>query len=106
MPRGSSGSSTFYWPDHRLIGEFDGETKYRKPEMLRGRAPHEALMAEKYREDRLRAVGEGVTRWVTGDLRVSGRLALQLRRAGLTLGSAGPDAAPRYQPTGSGRPSS
>ncbi|WP_100363523.1 hypothetical protein [Diaminobutyricimonas aerilata] len=53
----------FWWPELNLVGEFDGETKYTDPAMLRGRTTAEVLVAEKWREDRLRALGLGVVRW-------------------------------------------
>jgi hypothetical protein len=43
------------WPDHGLLGEFDGRSKYGR--LLRpGQAPGEVVFAEKRREDRLREV--------------------------------------------------
>jgi len=53
----------FYWPEHDHIGEFDGNAKYLDPVFLRGRAPEQALLDEKAREDDLRAAGHGMTRW-------------------------------------------
>lgn len=53
----------FWWRQFNLIGEFDGEAKYRDPEFLRGRTPERALLDEKWREDDLRATGRGMSRW-------------------------------------------
>lgn len=60
---GLIGYTDFWWEDHRLMGEFDGETKYTNPRYLRGRSPAGALVDEKKREDRLRASGRGMSRW-------------------------------------------
>jgi hypothetical protein len=53
----------FFWPDHGVIGEFDGDAKYLDDELLGGRTTREAILAEKKREDRLRALGYKVVRW-------------------------------------------
>lgn len=80
---GLVGYVDFYWPDFALIGEFDGLVKYSSPSMLKGRTPVEVLVAEKVREDRLRALGPRVTRWIWDALRTDGALAAQLQQAGL-----------------------
>ncbi len=53
------GISDFAWPEHRLLGEFDGKVKYGNPE---------DLFKEKIREDRLRAQGWSIIRLVWSDL--------------------------------------
>ncbi len=60
---GYIGRGDFWWPGIRLLGEFDGEEKYRNPAFLGGRNPHQALMDEKAREDRIRATKVDVSRW-------------------------------------------
>jgi very-short-patch-repair endonuclease len=59
----------------RVIVEFDGAVKYEGAE---GRA---ALVAEKRREDALRALGYVVVRVTWADLASPGRLIAQIRRA-------------------------
>jgi hypothetical protein len=81
---GLIGYTDFYWENAGLIGEFDGLTKYMNPAFVKGRTPSEVVIQEKLREDRLRALGPGVTRWTWDDLRAPQRLAVQLERAGLT----------------------
>ncbi|MFI5099104.1 MAG: type IV toxin-antitoxin system AbiEi family antitoxin domain-containing protein [Actinomycetes bacterium] len=54
---GPIGRVDFLWPEQRVVGEFDGRLKYRRPE---------DLWAEKRREDRLRENHE-VVRWVWSD---------------------------------------
>jgi hypothetical protein len=82
---GYIGDVDFYWNTLRLAGEADGEGKYLDPVLRNGRSTGEVLVAEKHREDRIRALGEGVTRWpwVVGvDPR---RLGAHLRRAGVPI---------------------
>lgn len=72
----------FWWPEFNVIGEFDGQGKYRDPEFLRGRTPEQALKDEKAREDDLRAAGHGMARW-------GWEAALSPRLLALKLASAG-----------------
>ena len=58
----------FFWSEAALIGEFDGAVELTDPAVLRGRTPVEAVRDEQRREDRLRATGPGVVRWVHEDL--------------------------------------
>ncbi len=61
--RGAIGNADFYWERYRLVGEADGAVKY-LDENLRGqRSADDVVLAEKHREDRIRGVGERVTRW-------------------------------------------
>lgn len=47
------GISDWGWPDHRLLGEFDGRVKY-GPLLKAGQTASEAVFEEKRREDKLR----------------------------------------------------
>jgi len=62
------GITDFAWPDHRLLGEFDGKEKYAR--FLRpGEQPGDAVFREKRREDELRRVtGWAMVRVVWADL--------------------------------------
>ena len=60
---GFIGRTDFFWPEYGVIGEFDGDAKYLDDDLLGGRTAREALLAEKKREDRLRALGYTVVRW-------------------------------------------
>jgi hypothetical protein len=73
----------FYWPDFNVIGEFDGKVKYTDPAFLRGRTSEQALYDEKLREDDLRAVPHGFTRWNWSTAISPTALAATLRRAGV-----------------------
>lgn len=49
------GTTDFAWPEHRLLGEFDGRIKYGR--LLKpGQEPGEVVFAEKEREDLLREI--------------------------------------------------
>lgn len=80
---GLIGSVDFWWPEFNLIGEFDGNGKYLRDELLGGRTPAEVVIDEKRREDRLRALGPRVTRWGWGVAHTLPLLAQQLASAGL-----------------------
>jgi hypothetical protein len=68
----------FGWPDHCVVGEFDGEIKYGR--LLRpGQQPGDVVFAEKRREDALRAHGLEVVRWTWQDLASFTPTATRLR---------------------------
>lgn len=73
----------FYWPRYRLIGEFDGDSKYLSDDYLGTRTARQAVLAEKKREDRLRAAGFRVVRWDWATASDPSRLTACLRQAGL-----------------------
>lgn len=81
--QGLIGYADFYWKRARVVGEFDGEEKYLKPEYLRGRTPSQVVVEEKYREDRIRALGFTVVRWVWADLMQPARLERKVAAAGV-----------------------
>jgi hypothetical protein len=73
------GRSDFWWPDHELLGEFDGKVKYlrhRRP----GETVEEAVLREKRREDRMReATGCRMIRFAWADLYQQERTDARLR---------------------------
>jgi hypothetical protein len=73
----------FYWRDFDHAGECDGRDKYRNPAYLHGRRPADVVIAEKNRENRLRRLVRGVSRWEPADLYPPSRLVDILVRAGL-----------------------
>ncbi|RFA13494.1 hypothetical protein B7R22_12545 [Subtercola boreus] len=73
-PRGGFYYTDFEWPELSIIGEFDGRSKYLKPEYLGALTPGEAVVAEKIREDHLRLEGSRVVRWMFDGLRDPSRL--------------------------------
>lgn len=75
----------FCWPNRRIVLEFDGEKKYRAALRAPGKSVEDVVIAEKKREDRLRAAGWIVLRIVWDDLREPERLRRLLRRAGLIV---------------------
>jgi hypothetical protein len=74
------GTCDFAWPEHRLLGEFDGRIKYGR--LLReGELPGDAVYREKVREDRLReATGWAMVRIVWSDLDHPAATAARIRR--------------------------
>ena len=81
--RGNIGQPDFDWEEYRLLGEFDGHEKYSRQKYLRGQTPADVVIAEKNRENRLRALGYNVVRWEWADLRSPERLIRLLHDAGL-----------------------
>lgn len=63
LPNGRTAIVDFYWPERRLAGEFDGRGKYEREEFTAGEDPGVVVWREKLREDQLRKVISGVTRW-------------------------------------------
>ncbi|WP_261792302.1 hypothetical protein [Arthrobacter sp. PM3] len=80
---GRVGYTDYYWDTMRLVGEFDGVEKYVKPEYLRGRTVSQAVVDEKERENRIRATGLQVVRWVWADLMEPARLERKLAAFGV-----------------------
>ncbi|WP_231745586.1 hypothetical protein [Arthrobacter sp. EpRS71] len=74
----------FFWRDQGVIGEFDGDAKYLRDEYLGGQSAREAVLAEKKREDRLRALGFTVVRWDWATANNPAQLTAKLLAAGLT----------------------
>lgn len=79
---GYIGRCDFYWKEYGLVGEFDGRIKYGRDISSR-QAPEERLWREKLREDRLRALGLRVVRWVWADALGGEPLVQALRRQGI-----------------------
>ncbi|MFJ5978974.1 hypothetical protein [Pseudarthrobacter oxydans] len=79
---GLAGYADFHWKRSKVVGEFDGEEKYVKPEYLKGKTSSQAVVAEKNRENRIRATGFTVVRWDWADLMEPGRLERMLTAAG------------------------
>ncbi|MCY7373639.1 MAG: hypothetical protein LH461_08070 [Spirochaetaceae bacterium] len=75
--QGFIGYGDFGWLPHRVIGEFDGRSKYG----MAPDSPADALWREKRREDRLRALGFEVVRWTWADLLVPSKVPALVREA-------------------------
>lgn len=65
LPGGEEVRADFYFEDFDHVGEFDGTGKYFDPDLLQGRTPEQALLAEKDRADALRRIVKRVSRWRT-----------------------------------------
>lgn len=75
----------FWWPEWNLIGEFDGLVKYNRASQFSSQSAVDVVIAEKRREDRLRATASRprVARWVWDEALRGQPLAAILRDAGL-----------------------
>lgn len=80
---GLVGYTDFHWKESRVVGEFDGEEKYVKPEFRGGRSASQVVVEEKKRENRIRAVGINVVRWDWAELAAPGTLERKLAAAGV-----------------------
>ncbi|MBX3194021.1 MAG: hypothetical protein KF727_02830 [Microbacteriaceae bacterium] len=81
--RGGVWAVDFWWPEQRIIGEFDGKGKYLDPQLTRGRSAAEIVYQEKLREDELRRQSEGFARWEWRVARDPAALVRRLRSSGL-----------------------
>src|SRR5690606_13782682 len=68
-----------YWPGVNVIGEADGDSKYK----LHPNSVGDALIAEKRREDALRRISDGFARWGWTDCKDPSRLERILLAAGV-----------------------
>lgn len=73
----------FLWREQRVVGEFDGVGKYLSSQLLGGRTPAEAVVAEKRREDAIRSLGFRVARWDWKSAKNEAALLEVLTRAGI-----------------------
>lgn len=82
---GFIGEVDFDWPDFGLLGEADGERKYRDEAYRSGRTVAQVMVDEKAREDRLRALPRGVSRWGWKTAINPAALRAKLSHAGLPM---------------------
>ncbi|MFJ3957408.1 hypothetical protein [Arthrobacter sp. NPDC090010] len=84
MARGGEVARTdFHWRGRGLVGEFDGLMKYTRSRDLSGKDPARVVVEEKLREDRIRAEGYQVVRWIWDDIMRPELLMAKLIRAGI-----------------------
>lgn len=75
-----AGIADFAWPEHKLLGEFDGRVKYGR-HLRSGEGPGDAVFREKRREDRLRELTQwSMVRVTWGDLQQGAATAERIRR--------------------------
>lgn len=78
---GLAGICDFGWEEQGVVGEFDGRKKYRVGDGVAKEEVEQVLWREKQREDRIRARGRRVARWVWSDaLRPTQMLAILSRQ--------------------------
>lgn len=75
------GRCDFGWPEFGVLGEFDGRKKYGRLLRKPGQTAEDVLIEEKRREERLRALGWVVIRWMWADLYHPEQLLAELRTA-------------------------
>lgn len=83
---GFIGETDFHWPEFRLVGEADGDRKYLDEAYRSGRTIEQVMIDEKVREDRLRSLPLGVSRWRWKTAINPAALHAQLSAAGLPTG--------------------
>lgn len=62
-PEGWAGCSDFGWPDQGMVGEMDGEAKYRDRLEAKRQAPEKVFGAERVRDDAIRRANWWVVHW-------------------------------------------
>ena len=84
-PDGLRALVDFWFPDQGVVVEYDGAVKYRDARTRDGRSPEQVVIAEKTREDWIRALPEvrAVRRLTSHDLRSVPFVAATLRAAGV-----------------------
>ncbi|MFK0041248.1 hypothetical protein ACIQTW_15550 [Paenarthrobacter sp. NPDC090517] len=68
LKTGHTARTDFWWPELDLVGEFDGYGKYLRKELRGKQTIQQTVMAEKARENGLRALGLSVVRWDWSDM--------------------------------------
>lgn len=86
--QGFVAQTDFYWPEFDHVGESDGRSKYTDPALRNGRTAEEVMIAERNRENRLRRLVKGLSRWEPADLYPAAKLFRILTEAGLPSSGA------------------
>lgn len=80
---GSDAFVDFWFEEQQVAAEFDGMGKYLRPDWGGGLSLQARILAEKQREDQIRAHGVGFARWDWKEMMNRDRLTCILRQAGL-----------------------
>lgn len=80
---GSDAFVDFWFEEQQVVAEFDGKGKYLRSDWGGGLSLQARIIAEKQREDQIRAYGVGFTRWDWKEMMNRDRLTYILRQAGL-----------------------
>lgn len=83
---GFIGEPDFFWEEHGLIGEADGDIKYLDAAVRAGKSADRVVLDEKIREDRFRALPRAVARWRWNIAINPSLLRARLSEAGLPTG--------------------
>ena len=84
LRNGRTARTDFWWPELDLVGEFDGNGKYLRKRLRGNQTIQQAVMAEKARENGLRALGLTVIRWGWAEMMDPRVFARILNDGGLT----------------------
>jgi hypothetical protein len=82
----------FSFPQHGVVGEADGDSKYLDASKRSGRSVKQVLLDEKIREDRLRALPKRMARWRWSVGMNPAALRTRLQAVGLPMGIKWPRA--------------
>lgn len=80
---GKKAKTDFWFKEKRIVGEFDGLGKYLRANWSGGLSLPDRIIAEKRRENQIRAQGVGFARWDWQELMDTETFASILRQAGL-----------------------
>jgi hypothetical protein len=80
---GFLGRVDFWWPSHRVVGEFDGRGKYLDGRIRSAPSADLEILAEKKREDAIRRYVRGFARWDWSDLSNGDAMRHILQSAGV-----------------------
>ncbi len=80
---GNNAFVDFWFKEQQTAGEFDGMGKYLRKAWGKGLSVEERIMAEKRREDQIRAQGARFVRWTWAEMMDRDRFQQLLRQAGL-----------------------
>ncbi len=77
----------FWWERAGVVGEFDGEVKYRDRSIRQGRSPEDVVVDEKRREDAIREDPRvrRFVRWTWADVWRPGLVPALVREAGVAV---------------------
>lgn len=83
LRNGRSGYVDFWFKESGIVGEFDGREKYLRADWSKGRSLQERILAEKDREDQIRAQGVGFVRWTWAEMQNLQRFEALLSQSGV-----------------------
>lgn len=83
LRNGSTAYVDFWFKDSGIVGEFDGREKYLRADWSNGLSLQNRILAEKNREDQIRAQSVGFVRWTWTEMQNLQRFSALLSQAGV-----------------------